>query len=158
MSPLLALHVGTRSLILCPFSGAVRKQMDLAGIPKVALAFAFFGELVGSLMLVAPLLSRRMGRPMGKADEYRQLAAECIYMAQEAGDAGCRVTLVDMANVLLRLADHHLDLISIRQRQAGGRPASAAPPNWVATTWGRGTRCAQAAPFKCAPGFREPRS
>jgi hypothetical protein len=56
---------------------------------------------------------------MGKADEYRQLAAECIYMAQEAGDAGCRVTLIDMANVLLRLADHHLDLVSIRQRQAG---------------------------------------
>jgi hypothetical protein len=46
---------------------------------------------------------------MGKADEYRQLAAECIYMAQEAGDAGCRLILIDMANDLLRLADHHLD-------------------------------------------------
>ena len=48
---------------------------------------------------------------MGKADEYLQLAAECIYMAQEAGDAGCRVILIDMANVLLRFADHHLDFV-----------------------------------------------
>src|SRR5215204_2308433 len=60
---------------------------------------------------------------MGKADEYRQLAAECIYMAQEAGDAGCRVILIDVANVLLRFADHHLDFVYETQ---GTRRSSAA--------------------------------
>src|SRR5205085_3434789 len=34
MSLLLALHVGTRSLILCPVSGAVRKHMDMGGIAR----------------------------------------------------------------------------------------------------------------------------
>jgi len=33
MSPEVALHVGTGSLILCPVSGAVRKQMDVAVLP-----------------------------------------------------------------------------------------------------------------------------
>src|SRR5215204_5708026 len=31
--PVVALHVGTGSLILCPVSGAVRKQMDVAVLP-----------------------------------------------------------------------------------------------------------------------------
>src|SRR5215204_7014245 len=31
--PVVALHVGTGSSILCPVSGAVRKQMDVAVLP-----------------------------------------------------------------------------------------------------------------------------
>jgi len=55
------------------------------------------------------MLRRHYGRvewgPDGKVEDYRRLAAECIYMAQEADNPGCNVTLVDVASIWLRLAD-----------------------------------------------------
>lgn len=42
---------------------------------------------------------------MGKAEEYRRFAAECLLISEGVRDANCKMLLLDMANVWLQLAD-----------------------------------------------------
>ncbi len=49
-------------------------------------------------------LGASAGGPMGRSDEYRRYAAECLEMASVIHEPKARATLLHMAQVWLRLA------------------------------------------------------
>jgi hypothetical protein len=54
---------------------------------------------------------------MGKSDEYRRFARECLEIAETIDDPQTRAVMVQMAQVWFRLAEEHA--LSL-EREAGG--------------------------------------
>lgn len=57
---------------------------------------------------------------MGKSDEYRRYARECLEMASAVGDPCARASLLQMAQVWFRLADKGLSAQAEDSDQADG--------------------------------------
>jgi hypothetical protein len=55
-------------------------------------------------MLVGPYHQGMPGEGMGRAEDYRRNAAECLALAQRVQDPNDRGTILDMANAFNRLA------------------------------------------------------
>jgi hypothetical protein len=79
-----------------------RRLLDLPLKPRENLVKA---RLAPGTFRRAPALRQiSAGGPMGRSDEYRRYAAECLEMASVTHEPKARATLLHMAQVWLRLA------------------------------------------------------
>lgn len=60
----------------------------------------------GSAAALSPIGCRALSR-MGRSDDYRRYAKECLDMASTVQEAKARASLLQMAQVWLRLAQEH---------------------------------------------------
>jgi hypothetical protein len=60
---------------------------------------------------------------MGKADEYRRFAQECLQIAETVNDPGARAVVVQMAAVWLRWAEQQGEDTASQRRLEQGRSA-----------------------------------
>jgi hypothetical protein len=58
---------------------------------------------------------------MGKAQQYRHYATECVRLAQQAQEPSEKHTLLSMASAWRRLAEHaeHAESMSVREQNGG---------------------------------------